>query len=53
MKATMFERNCADCPLRVLASGRCREAERQREDLDPESAAERQLERSFGANWKW
>jgi hypothetical protein len=55
MNATMVERNCADCLLRMLA-GRCPETEGRVQDLDPENAPERQLEqleRSFGPNWKW
>ena len=56
MNVAIVERNCADCLLRMLASGRCQEAEAEVQNLEPESAPERQLEqleRSFGANWKW
>jgi hypothetical protein len=55
MNVTMVERNCADCLLRMLA-GRCYETQARVQDLDPENAAERQLEeleRSFGPDWKW
>ena len=56
MNVTMVERNCADCLLRMLASGRCQEAEAEVQDLEPESATEQQLvllERRYGPNWKW
>ncbi len=55
MNAAMVERNCRNCPLAAEAM---RTGEPGLEDarLDPENAPERQLEqleRSFGANWKW
>jgi hypothetical protein len=55
MNVTMVERNCADCLLRMLASGRCQEAEAV-QDPEAESATEQQLvllERRYGPNWKW
>ena len=56
MNVTMVERNCADCLLRMMDTMERGEAQAQVEDTDAESALERQLEqleRSFGANWKW
>ena len=50
----MVERDCANCLLQALEAVRMHETEAR--DLDPENAPERQLqqlERSFGANWKW
>jgi hypothetical protein len=56
MNVTMVERNCANCLLRMLEAERVHETEARSGDPDPENAPERQLEqleRSFGANWKW
>jgi hypothetical protein len=56
MNATMVERNCAECLLRMLEAVQVHEMEARGQDLDPENAPERQLEqleRSFGPNWKW
>ena len=56
MNVTMIERKCANCLLRMLDTARGSEPEMYGQDLDSESAPERQLEqleRSFGPNWKW
>jgi hypothetical protein len=56
MNATTVERKCADCPLRAIECNRAGGLAQEMERLDAESALERQLEqleRSFGANWKW
>ncbi len=56
MNVTMVERNCGDCPLLAMESIRAGEPTLEDPRLDPENAPERQLEqleRSFGANWKW
>jgi hypothetical protein len=56
MKVTMVERNCADCPLRAMQMIRGQDSVSSDSRLDAEDAPERQLEqleRSFGADWKW
>jgi hypothetical protein len=56
MNAMTVERKCADCPLRAMECNRAGGLPREPERLDAEGAPERQLEqleRSFGADWKW